>query len=387
MFSPESGRGITNLPRVAAKVILHIGQQKSGTTYLQEVLGHCADALAAETGVLFPPSLRDVLPDAVENHERATYGLLGTEYPWVSAERAAAEEDKWTRLAARAAEWPGTVLISAEALSVVRSAAVRRVVGEFAPAEIEIVITTRGLGRALPSLWQQHVRNGRRQEIGTFFETLAAQRDQGPESIELEHDQHHWRAFAIGGLVRRWAREVGADRVTVVVNPGSPPDRLWRLFTAAIGVAEFADRPPEQVLTRRTHSGLTMPETLVLVRLNRLLEEAGWDTYSARAARERLLLSGLLPRSGRGPRVGVPESARRLVEDWSRADVADLESTGARIVGDLDDLRFDAERDVHRPLTPDQVADAAAAAVLAMVDRSDFQPAPPRPRRRFGVRR
>ncbi|MBW8487573.1 hypothetical protein [Actinomadura parmotrematis] len=372
---------------MAEKVILHIGQQKSGTTYLQEVLGHCAGELAGEAGIWFPPSLRDVLPDAIENHERATYGLLGTEYPWVTAAQAAGEQRKWTRLAARAAEWPGTVLVSAEALSVVRAGAVRDVVAAFAPAEPHVVITTRGLGRTLPSLWQQHVRNGRRQEIERYFEQLAGQRDLGPEVIERDREQHLWRAFAIGRLVRRWAAVVGPERVTVIVNPGSPPDRLWRLFAEAIGAPSFAGRPPEAVLERRTHSGLTLPEAQVLVRVNALLGKDGWTTYSARAVRERLLLNGMLARTERGPRVGVPAAARATVERWSREDVADLLATGARVLGDLDDLRFDAARDVHRPPSAGEVADAAAAAVMALADRADF-PQPPAPtRRRFGARR
>ncbi|MCP9951518.1 hypothetical protein LUX33_25860 [Actinomadura madurae] len=86
---------------MASKIVLHIGLQKSGTTFLQHVLQAGGEALA-EAGVLYP-----VPPDwergkrTVANHEWPSYGLLGTEFPWVSRERAAEEAARgrrcWTR--------------------------------------------------------------------------------------------------------------------------------------------------------------------------------------------------------------------------------------------------------------------------------------------------
>ncbi|MEW2358075.1 hypothetical protein [Spirillospora sp. NPDC029432] len=351
---------------MAARVVLHIGQQKSGTTYLQEVLGSCTDGLAAKAGILFPPSLREILPDAIENHERATYGLLGTEYPWVSAERAEGERRKWVRLAERVREWPGTVLLSAEALSVVRAPAVGRLADELRPAELDVVVTTRALGRTLPSLWQQHVRNGRALGAPQFFESLAEQRERGARAIEEERHLHLWRSFALGGLVRRWAGIAG--RVTVVVNPGSPPDLLWRRFAEAVGAP--CDLPPEDVLVRRTHAGLTLPETELLTYLNRAIEAAGWDVFEARALRERILAGN----GARGPRAGVPEAAAELVRRWSDEDIDDLGRTGAVVLGDVEDLRFRPERDAHRAVSAAGMGEAAAAAIMAVADRARFEP-------------
>jgi hypothetical protein len=352
---------------MATKVILHIGQQKSGTTYLQEVLGSCTDGLAAKSGILFPPSLREVLPDTIENHERAAYGLLGTEFPWVSAERAEAEHRKWARLAERVRAWPGTVLLSAEALSVIRAPAVHRLAGELRPAELDVVITTRSLGRTLPSLWQQHVRNGRALGARQFFGSLAEQRERGDRAIEEERHLHLWRSFALGGLVRRWAG--AARRVTVIINPGSPPDLLWRRFAEAIGAQP--DLPSEELLVRRTHAGLSLPETELLMRLNRAIEAAGWDDFEARALRERIVTES--PRR-RGPRAGVPESAAGLVQRWSDQDIDELCRTGATVLGDVDDLRLRPERDVHEAVSAEQLGEAAATAIMAVADRTRFEP-------------
>lgn len=119
---------------MASKIVLHIGLQKSGTTFLQHVLQAGGEALA-EAGVLYP-----VPPDwergkrTVANHEWPSYGLLGTEFPWVSRERAAEEAGSWKALLDEVNAWPGTVLLSAEALSVVRRPAVDRLMGVLGAA-------------------------------------------------------------------------------------------------------------------------------------------------------------------------------------------------------------------------------------------------------------
>ncbi|QKG24761.1 hypothetical protein [Actinomadura verrucosospora] len=362
---------------MASKVILHIGQQKSGTTYLQDVLGHIAEPLAQEAGILYPDSIREILPDAIENHERATRGLLGDEYPWVSAEDAAGERDKWLRLMDKVRAWPGTVLLSAEALSVIRSAAVVRLLGEFGAARVEVVITTRRLDRSLPSLWQQHVRNGRHSTIEEYFEALVEQRERGPRAIEEELDLHLWRAFGLGGLVRRWAAAVGPDRIRVVINPGSPPDLLWRRFAAAVGARHCAGRASADVRTRRTHGGLTSEETELMVALNRRLDDAGWSTFERRALREEILLNGLLVRDERGGPVALPASVRDLVTAWAEEDLAALARSGVDVVGRPDELRPAPEPpDVRAPASSEQVAEAAAAAIMAVAPRGRYGPEP-----------
>ncbi|MCP9968292.1 hypothetical protein LUX57_26585 [Actinomadura madurae] len=220
---------------MASKIVLHIGLQKSGTTFLQHVLQAGGEALA-EAGVLYP-----VPPDwergkrTVANHEWPSYGLLGTEFPWVSRERAAEEAGSWKALLDEVNAWPGTVLLSAEALSVVRRPAVDRLMGVLGAGDVEVVVTARSLGRSLPSLWQQHVRNGRSAGFASYLRTLAEQRKAGWERVEAEPALHLWRAFSLSRLVRRWS-EAGAARVSVVTTPGRPPELLWRRFAEAAGL-------------------------------------------------------------------------------------------------------------------------------------------------------
>lgn len=358
---------------MAARLILHVGPQKSGTTYLQEVLAGSIDELA-EAGVVYPLSPDGRRRRRIENHEWATYGLLGTEYPWVSESRAATESDAWQALERRVAREPGTVLLSAEALAVLRTPAIRLLLDRLGTDQVDVVITARALSRTLPSLWQQHVRNGRRLGFERYLEMLDDQRRLPAAQVEQERDLHLWRAFALGRLVRRWAAEVGMTRIRVVTSPGSPPELLWRRFTRAIGLDSLADRPAALV-ARRVHAGLTAPEALVLASLNAALDRAGWPPVQARRLREVVLNEGFARRDDRGPRIAIPSRWAECVARWSAEDVAELCDSGVTIVGDTEDLRAEARPGGTRPPTVEEIGAAGAAALLAVAD--DLRPTTP----------
>jgi hypothetical protein len=349
---------------MTSRLILHIGLQKSGTTYLQELIASGAEELA-EAGIVYPVSPAGKRRRRTENHEWASYGLLGQEYPWVSEQRATAEKETWKILERQVARTKGTVLLSAEALSVIRTPGIRTLLERLGVNDVEVVVTARSLSRSLPSLWQQHVRNGRRLGFERYLDMLGDQRRIPAARIEEDGDLHLWRAFAIGRLARRWAREVGASRVRVVTSPGRPAQLLWTRFAEAIGVPGFTFRT-EEVADRPAHTGLTAPEAVVLGSLNAALASAGWSSDQARRVREAVLTDGFQPRAERGPRITIPARWRSCVAEWSAEDVTDLLDSGVTLIGDAADLRPEPTREDVPPPTIEQVAAAGAAAVLAV---------------------
>jgi hypothetical protein len=349
---------------MAARLILHIGLQKSGTTYLQDLIANGAGELA-DAGIVYPVAPAGKRRRRTENHEWASYGLLGQEYPWVSEQRAAAEKGSWKTLERQVARTKGTVLLSAEALSVIRTPAIRLLLDRLGVSNVEVVVTARSLGRILPSLWQQHVRNGRRLGFERYLTMLAEQRKRPDAQIEEDRDLHLWRAFALGRLVRRWAHEVGESHVRVVTSPGRPPELLWMRFAEAIGVPGFTFRADE-VASRPVHTGLTAPEAVVLTSLNSALATAGWSADKARRLREVVLTEGFQPRTDRGPRITVPEHWRTRVAEWSEEDVTDLLKSGVTVIGDVEDLRSAPTREDAMTPTIEEVGAACAAAVLAV---------------------
>jgi hypothetical protein len=347
---------------MVSRLIVHIGLQKSGTTYLQEVLAASASELA-EAGFTYPLSPPGKRRRRIENHEWPTYDLLGPEYPWVSAQRAAAEKGTWKELERQVRRADGTVLLSAEALSTLRTPAIRTLLGRLGVGGIEIIVTARSLNRILPSLWQQHVRNGRVQAFGRYLDMLEEQRNLPEARIEEECDLHLWRAFAIGRLVRRWAREVGTEHVTVVTSPGSPPELLWDRFSEAVGLPPLKQT---DALRRPVHTSLTAPEAMALAAVNSALRRDEWPADDARRLRDLVLTKGFQPRGERGPRIAVPPDRRARVAAWIAEDAAELLTSSVNIIGDIADLRPDLDRSQVRPPTAEEVGAAGAAAVLAV---------------------
>jgi hypothetical protein len=349
---------------MASRLILHIGLQKSGTTYLQELIASGAGELAT-AGIVYPVSPVGKRRRRTENHEWASYGLLGPEYPWVSEQRAAAEQGAWKALERQVARTKGTVLLSAEALSVIRPPAIRTLLERLGVDDVEVVVTARSLSRSLPSLWQQHVRNGRRLGFERYLDMLGEQRRLPVARIEEDGDLHLWRAFAIGRLARRWAREVGESRVRVVTSPGRPPQLLWTRFAEAIGVPGFTFTA-DGAAAKPVHTGLTASEAVVLTSLNSALATAGWTADGSRRLRDAVLTEGFQPRAERGPRITIPAHWRSCVADWSSEDVTDLLDSGVTVVGDVADLRSEASGDDTHGPTAEEVTAAWAAAVLAV---------------------
>ncbi|SNS22051.1 hypothetical protein [Actinomadura mexicana] len=347
---------------MAGRIILHIGVQKSGTTFLQQVLQANADALAA-AGVRYPVS-----PDwargkrTVANHEWASYGLLGTEFPWVSQDRASEETSSWQTLLDDVQSTPGTVLLSAEALSVIRTPAIHRLLDALGTDDVEVVVTARSLGSALPSLWQQHIRNGRTMSFEGYLSGLAAAREKGRDHIETDASAHLWRAFHLGGLAQRWS-DAGATRVSVVTTPGKPPHLLWQRFAEAIGVPALAE--PPDMPTDRAHTGLTAPETLVLSSMNAAIREAAWSGQNADWIRQAVT-ARFQARTERGSKVVTPPNWQTRLAEWSEEDLTALRHTPAQIVGDMEDLRCDPSSETTAPPTHEEIAQAGAEAALAL---------------------
>ncbi|MEV3926844.1 hypothetical protein [Actinomadura coerulea] len=349
---------------MAAKIILHIGVQKSGTTFLQQVLQENADALAG-AGVRYP-----VLPDwargkrTVANHEWASYGLLGAEFPWVSHDRASEEATSWQTLLDEVKQTPGTVLLSAEALSIIRTPAIHRLLDALGAGEVEVVVTARSLDRSLPSLWQQHIRNGRTVSFETYLTGLAADREKGRDHIETDPSAHLWRAFDLGGLAQRWS-DAGATRVSVVTTPGTPPHLLWQRFAEAIGLPAFAE--PPVMPTAHTHTGLTAPETLVLSSMNAAIRRTAWSGQNADWVRQ-VVTARFQARPERGGKVVPPPDWQPRLGKWTEEDLAALQDTPAHIVGDVQDLRSDPSSESTLPPTPEETAQAGAEAAVALAE-------------------
>ena len=291
---------------MAQCVIVHIGLMKSGTTFIQGRLGANRERLAAQR-VLFPgPTWR--------RHVNAVQDLMG--HPGHTP-------GSWDSLTEEINAYDGTAVVSMEYLVMAGRRGIGILAGSFGDAELRIVVGARDLGRTVPAMWQEAVKN---RSTRTFAEYVDGIRD------EAENGRRFWRQQHAGRIVTRWAGHLGPDHVYVVTLP-PPPARgelLWERFCQVAGIREessWDDAP-------RTNESLGVASALVMRRLNELTGDLSVKDYKRRV---KAVGKHLLPAHR-----AEEEAIGFTVPDWLREEAARIRTqvtdSGVHVVGDLDEL-------------------------------------------------
>lgn len=328
------------------RAFLHIGLQKTGTSFLQSHLWD-SPAELAEQGVRMVPGDRARsfhLMQALVVEDTASLGP-GPARALDDLRREVAEADD------------PTLLLSQESLAAAgadRAAELREV---FARREVHLVVTVRDLARQLPSAWQQRVKSRAKVDLEHF---VRAARERRPGAAPF------WRQQDLVAVLDRWADGLPPDRVHVVTAPpaGSPPDTLAARFGAVVGV-DFTRLHAEDL---RPNVSLDPVQAEMLRRLNQ--RGRVFDQRSTHARMIKQVLAGqvLAPRKSGSLRT-PPEAA-----DWCRevaeAQVAFVRERGFDVVGDLADLvPVESSFAPPQPLTDGQVLDVALDTVADLLRR------------------
>ena len=316
---------------MAQRVVLHIGLMKSGTTFLQGRLDANREQLA-EQDILFPgPNWgRQV---------RAVSDLMESKHRKPGA---------WAKLRDEINEHPGTAIVSMEYLGPMGKPRIATLPEQFPGAELRVVATVRDLGRSVPAMWQETLKNRQTWAWPEYLDAV----DNGGEA-----GTRFWRQQDAGRIVRRWASGVGADQTYVVTipPPGAPRELLWERFreVAGIGDAPWQEAP-------RANESLGAASTLVVRQLNEQTTDLSMADYKKR-------VKGLA-KHVMGGRKRDEDAIGYTVSPSIRAHAARIEAeiatSGAHVVGGLDELE---PRDVPG-VDPTTVSDAAQrdAAVAAL---------------------
>lgn len=301
---------------MARTVYLHVGVAKTGTTYLQRVLYGNRDRLRS-AGLLYPGALPgDQFVASVDLRQLKT-----TKFDHLDKDGA------WDRLADEVRRHDADVVISHETLARCSSKQVRRALASFGDADVRVVLTLRDLGRQLPAVWQETIKNKATTSYAEFLEDVFVNTDTG---------QHRffWKPQDFGKVVDRWGKQVGLDKVTVVTVPpsGAPRDELWKRFARAIDLPDVAIELPE----KEANSSLGPGEAELLRHVNASLpEDFPWPRY-LRVIKKQFAEVRLASRTS--PRMVVPAAWHQAVEERAKAMMDRLAATGVRVVGDLGDL-------------------------------------------------
>ncbi len=307
---------------MSRKLFLHIGLQKTGTSYLQSVFWQNKKELRAQGLDMVPGTLR------------RTFWLMldvrGRVDPDFDAPHIGRSLE---RLPQQLADARGSrALTTEESLASATSDQIERLLAACGDREVHVVITVRDLARLIPSSWQQRLQAGSHQRLGDHLDRL---RDSWTSGNEPDRLQGPWQQKNAAAVAARWARHVPAERIHVVTVPpsGSVPDELLRRFCQVLDVdhtrlTDDRTRPNESLshvaaeLLRRVNQGIDPA----------LIRRDIYGTVGKRYFAIQVL----------GDEEGNKITLPLELEPWCRSvaeeQVAALRAGGYRVVGDLADL-------------------------------------------------
>jgi hypothetical protein len=356
------------------KVLLHIGEPKTGTTFLQHVMWRNRDELSAQ-GVVLPGH-------HPQDHYRASQDLRGI--PKLASDPAGSWTGEWEILARQAQQAPRVGVISHELFSAADPEQAERAVRSLEPAEVHVVITVRDMATLLPAEWQETVKHRNAKGFTEWLEDVIDR-----ESYSADRRQWwFWRVHDTMAILGIWAQYVPPQRIHVITVPprGSDNALLWQRFAALLDV----DPASVDISRARPNASLGLPEIEFLRRLNAVLPEEVPDWFYMWNVKEGVAHRALAARPREG-RLVIP--AER--EEWAakQADVLieALSESDYDVVGDVDELRplpvtepAASSADPPAELVLDAAVHAAAAMVVNQYHRAHPaakpQPSPDRQR-------
>ncbi len=302
---------------MARRVFMHVGVAKTGTTYLQRILHANRDLLRAH-GLLYPGKRSGdqfVASVDLRGLETEKYDHLNT-------------DGMWDRIAKEVNAYDGDAIISHETLARCSSAEVRRVQESFSGSELRVVLTVRDLGRQVPAVWQETVKNRATTSYAEYLNEVFTDPDSGDYKF-------FWRAQDVSKVVRRWGRTLGMSNVTVVTVPptGAVRDELWNRFGRAVEMPDVSIELPSAA----GNVSLGPAEAELLRQVNSVLpKDFPWPRY-AKAVKRQFAENKLARRET--TRILIPPAWHDMVNERATAMVDYLEGSGCRVIGDLAELR------------------------------------------------
>lgn len=325
-------------------VHLHIGEPKSGTTYLQAVLEENRASLETDGWLLAKPRQQiRAAQDLIRDH-----GAGGG----------------WREMATSLLEWRGTdVLVSMETLCRADPDAAASAISAFGQADVRVYVTVRDVARTLPAQWQQTTQHSK---TWTFAEYVDGVTQSGPRSPVA---RNFWSQHDLAKTLTRWTKPLAADHVTVITVPGrgGDPNLLWQRFAGALGL-----RAERYRTVRPANESLGAASAELLRRVNVQLE-----TTQLSKQQYNSLVRGVLARDVLAARrdveqkVALPVSTQPWAEREAQRLIDAVTSSGVQVVGELDDLRpvIDDLAPQLADVSEPEVAAAAVSAVLGLIEQ------------------
>lgn len=352
---------------VRSRIYLHIGEPKTGTTFLQQAMWDNRAQLARQGVVLPGYSHRD--------HSRASRDLR--EAPRLADDPADSWAGEWDVLTRQALRASGTAVISDEVLAACNPPQADRAIRSLLPADVQIVLTVRGIASLLPAEWQETVKC----RGTTPWEQWLAGVIGSAHAADRRRRSWFWTVHDTLAILQMWSQHIPPDHVHVITVPRqAPAEALWARFASVLGV----DSSSIDIPSRRVNCSLGLAEAEFLRRMNEALPDGMPEWFYTRNIKQVLaqdVLSARPPQS----RLALPPAEQGWAAEQSEILVSALRDAKYHIVGDLRDLLSPPASGRH--ITParlpaGQLLDAAVLAAAALADHQygESRPASSQPR-------
>ena len=334
------------------RVYLHIGEPKTGTSFLQRSMWSNRAWLAAQ-GVVLPGYSHQDHNRASRDVRQARRAPSDPADPWAG---------EWDVLTGQALRARGAAVISDEILAACNPPQADRAVRSLLPAEVHLILTVRDFASLLPAEWQESVKCR-----GTvpWEEWLDRVIEAGPAD-DRRRRSWFWTVHDTLATLGMWSRNIPPDHVHVItLPPRGPADLLWVRFASVLGI----DPRGADLTEARANPSLGLPEAEFLRRLNAALPEDVPYWFYTRDVKRILALDVLRSRP-RQVRLRLPPDREAWAREQSEILVAGLRESKYHIVGDLGELLpVPAAGPYVGPagLPPGQLADAAVDAAAALM--------------------
>jgi hypothetical protein len=335
------------------RVYVHIGEPKTGTTFLQQVMWTNKAELRA-AGLLLPGPR----PMA---HWRAAQDLR--DVPQIPNDPVGPNKGAWDKLVRQVLRAPAAGVISHELLAAADRDQAERGIRSLAGAEVHVVLTVRDFASLLPAEWQETVKHRNTREWDDWLADVI-----DVESIaENRREFWFWKVHDTIEVLRTWTSLLPPEQVHVITVPQrrTDPDLLWKRFAGVVGI------DPDVVDTARARSNasLGLAEVELLRRVNAAMpdELPGW--FYMRNVKDALAHGALAARPSALGRLELPPEREKWAREHAETVVEGLRDSGYDIVGDLQELvPATASGGAHpRDARPEEMLDSAVVAISALL--------------------
>jgi hypothetical protein len=356
------------------RVYVHVGEPKTGTTFLQDAMWRNRSSLAAQ-GVLLPGFSH-------QDHSRASRDLRGT--PRLASDPAEPWTGEWDVLRREALCGPQTAVISDELLAACTARQADRAVRSLLAAEVHVILTVRDLATLLPAEWQEKVKCRSTVQWEEWLDWVIG----AGSAADRRSRSWFWNVHDTLAILDAWSQHIPPDHVHVITMPsGGPAEELWARFASVLGIKCAGI----DLSRARANSSLGLPEAELLRRVNEALPPDMPDWFYTRHVK-RILAHEILGARPRQARLALPGSRQAWARTQAEDLVASLRDAKFDIVGDLGEL-LPQPRTGHYAQSPGQLPEhllleASVQAAAAFADRqyrAMYPAAVPR-RRRGGPR-